>query len=80
MVLLPPLPTQTHAKQNCEMRTVVLSDGGGMGVPDRTWFRGGEAYAEPQKSILPDVKERGKGSLLQALQAAWGGRPRSAGS
>lgn len=60
--------------QNCEMRTVVLSDGGGAGVPDRTWFRGGEAYAEPQKGMLPDVKHQGKGSLLQALQMAWEGR------
>lgn len=56
------------------MRTVVLSDGGGAGVPDATWFRGGEAYAEPQKSILPNVKEKGKGSLLAALQAAWSGK------
>jgi hypothetical protein len=58
------------------MRTVVLSDGGGAGVPDRIWFRGGEAYAEPQKGLLPNVKEQGKGSLLQALQLAWGGTPR----
>ena len=28
----------TPRRQNCEMRTVVLSDGGGAGVPDRTWF------------------------------------------
>jgi len=55
------------------MRTVVLSDGGGAGVPDRTWFQGGEAYAEPQKGMLPDVKHKGKGSLLQALQLAWSG-------
>eukprot|EP00887_Chlorella_sp_A99_P002998 scaffold9.g2998.t1 len=38
--------------ENCEMRTVVLSDGGGAGIPDRTWFRGGEAYNEPQKGLL----------------------------
>ncbi|PRW60329.1 phosphoglycerate mutase [Chlorella sorokiniana] len=63
--------------ENCEMRTVVLSDGGGAGVPDRTWFRGGEAYAEPQKGMLPDVKHKGKGSLLQALQLAWSGGGKS---
>lgn len=63
------------ALQNCEMRTVVLSDGGGAGVHDATWFRGGEAYAEPQKAMLPNVKEKGKGNLLTALRLAWqGGR------
>ncbi len=62
-------------EQNCEMRTVVLSDGGGAGVPDKLWFRGGEAYAEPQKGLLPNVKEKGKGSLLSALQKAWAGSP-----
>lgn len=61
--------------ENCEMRTVVLSDGGGAGVPDKLWFRGGEAYAEPQKGLLPNVKEKGKGSLLSALQKAWAGSP-----
>lgn len=55
------------------MRTLVLSDGGGAGVPDDTWFRGGEAYAEPQKKLLPDVKHQGKGNLLSALSSAWGG-------
>lgn len=60
--------------ENCEMRTLVLSDGGGAGVPDKMWFRGGEAYAEPQKGLLPDVKEKGKGSLLSALTLAWAGR------
>ena len=53
------------------MRTLVLSDGGGAGVPDHTWFRGGEAYAEPQRGLLPDVKE--KGNLLSALRSAWSG-------
>ena len=55
------------------MRTLVLSDGGGAGVPDHTWFRGGEAYAEPQKGLLPNVKEKGKGNLLSALRSAWSG-------
>ena len=60
--LLPPLPHCRYVKpvrenlqrwyENCEMRTVVLSDGGGAGTPDRTWFRGGEAFAEPQKGII----------------------------
>lgn len=44
-VLAEPAPTPPHPPQNCEMRTVVLSDGGGAGTPDVTWFRGGEAYA-----------------------------------
>lgn len=62
------------------MRTVVLSDGGGAGVHDATWFRGGEAYAEPQKAMLPNVKEKGKGNLLSALRLAWqGGRGRDGG-
>ncbi|PSC75000.1 phosphoglycerate mutase [Micractinium conductrix] len=59
--------------ENCEMRTVVLTDGGGAGVPDQTWFRGGEAYAEPQKGLLPNVKEKGRGSLLSALRQALSG-------
>lgn len=67
----PPVPPALP--QNCEMRTLVISDGGGAGVPDKTWFRGGEAYAEPQKKLLPDVKKSGKGSLLSALQSAWRG-------
>lgn len=29
--------------------------------------------AEPQKNMLPDVKEKGKGSLLAALHYAWAG-------
>lgn len=66
--------------QNCEMRTLVLSDGGGMGVPDKTWFRGGEAYAEPQKGLLPNVKEKGKGSLLSAMRTAWQGGVKSSNS
>lgn len=73
-------PVLPYAAQNCEMRTVVLSDGGGAGVPDHTWFRGGEAYAEPQKAMLPNVKEKGKGNLLTALRLAWqGGRSRNGG-
>lgn len=28
---------------------MVLSDGGGAGTVDRTWFRGGEAYAGGQR-------------------------------
>ncbi|EFN59905.1 hypothetical protein CHLNCDRAFT_29140 [Chlorella variabilis] len=66
--------------ENCEMRTLVLSDGGGMGVPDKTWFRGGEAYAEPQKGLLPNVKEKGKGSLLSAMRTAWQGGVKSSNS
>lgn len=34
--------------ENCEMRTVVLCDGGGGGLADMTWFPGGHAYSEPQ--------------------------------
>jgi hypothetical protein len=34
--------------ENCEMRTVVLSDGGGGGLADMSWFPGGHAYSEPQ--------------------------------
>ena len=38
-----------HRYENCEMRTVVLSDGGGGGVADMTWFPGGHAATEPQE-------------------------------
>ena len=62
------------------MRTLVLSDGGGAGVPDATWFRGGEAYAEPQKKLLPDVKTKGKGSVLAALRQALGGSGNASGN
>ena len=47
----PPVRGPRPRYENCEMRTVVLSDGGGAGTPDRTWFRGGEAFAEPQKAL-----------------------------
>ena len=39
--------------ENGEMRSVVLSDGGGAApAPDMTWFRGGAAGAEPQQGLL----------------------------
>lgn len=38
--------------ENCEMRSLVLCDGGGGGAPDVTWFPGGHAYNEPQKELL----------------------------
>ncbi len=62
------------------MRTVVLSDGGGMGVPDKTWFRGGEAFAEPQKALIANAKEKGKGSMFSAMQNAWLGGTKGQGS
>lgn len=37
--------------ENAEMRTVVLSDGGGMGTPDLTWFPGGETLSDPQRAF-----------------------------
>lgn len=40
--------------ENCEMRTLVLSDGGGVGVLDETHFRGGHAAAEPQQALLDE--------------------------
>ena len=49
----PPHPPASGT-QNCEMRTVVLTDGGGAGVPDQTWFRGGEGGWE-------DTQQRGAG-------------------
>lgn len=38
--------------ENCEMRSVVLSDGGGMGVQDKYWFKGGHAFNEPQQKLM----------------------------
>ena len=32
-----------------------------------------QAFAEPQKTMLPDVKSKGRGGLLSALQLAWAG-------
>jgi len=38
--------------ENCEMRTLVLSDSGGAGVVDETHFQGGHAAVEPQGTLL----------------------------
>jgi broad specificity phosphatase PhoE len=38
--------------ENCEMRTVVMADGGGAGVADVTWFKGGHAFDEPQAALM----------------------------
>ncbi len=50
----PTPPTHPPRYENCELRTITLSDGGGAGVPDLTWFPGGHASLEPQQDLMAE--------------------------
>lgn len=58
--------------ENCEMRSVVLSDGGAISpVPDVTWFKGGAAFAEPQQGLL----DEGNGKRVAWGKTEWAKTP-----